>query len=344
MDRNSKKTYTILLFSDSAETPRKVVVPGAVAKCLLIALSVVIVLGSSVLVDYVQLLFEKNQTRWLRTENQYLKEQFKDVEGKLVALETSLERVESFSSKLKLITNIGSADRQLELTLPMRSDAPSAQVSPQALPQGSSQSPVPQRWPANIGPVEGYFQKESYNSPVQNSGDSVAIQSNYSTISVRMDKVLRGTELREKESLQLWKDLSDKNDILLTTPSIRPTGGWISSTFGTRSSPFSGDLSQHKGLDIAADSGTPIVAPASGIVSYASFDEGYGKLISIDHGHGIVTRFGHCSQMYVKVGQQVRRGDIIGAVGTTGRSTGPHLHYEVRLGGVPVNPEKFILE
>jgi murein DD-endopeptidase MepM/ murein hydrolase activator NlpD len=341
MDRNSKKTYTILLFSDSAEMPKKVVVPGAVAKCGVIALGVLIVLGSSVFVDYVQLLFEKNQTRWLRTENLYLKEQFKDVEGKLVALETSLERVESFSKKLKLITNIGSADRELELTLPMRPDAaPDGQSATQPTAQAAPQ----QRWPASIGPIEGYFEKESYNSPVQNSGDSVAIQSNYSTISVRMDKVLRGTELREKEALQLWKDLSDKNDILLTTPSIRPTGGWISSTFGTRSSPFSGDLSQHKGLDIAADSGTPIVAPASGIVSYASFDEGYGKLISIDHGHGIVTRFGHCSQMYVKVGQQVRRGDIIGAVGTTGRSTGPHLHYEVRLGGVPVNPEKFILE
>lgn len=334
MDQSSKKTYTILLFSDSADAPRKMVIPGYLARCGVIVLGILIILGSSVLVDYVQLLVEKNQTRWLRTENIYLKEQFKDVEGKLVALETSLERVENFSKKLKLITNVGSADRQLELTLPMRPDAePSAQAAPI------------QRWPANIGPIEGYFEKEAYKSPVDsNPAESMAIQSNYSTISVRMDKVLRGTELREKEALQLWKDLSDKNDILLTTPSIRPTGGWISSTFGTRSSPFSGDLSQHKGLDIAADSGTPIVAPASGIVSYASYDEGYGKLISIDHGHGIVTRFGHCSQMYVKVGQQIRRGDIIGAVGSTGRSTGPHLHYEVRLGGVPVNPEKFILE
>lgn len=333
MDKSSKKTYTILLFSDSAEAPRKLIIPGTLARCGVVVLGFLIVLGSSVLVDYVQLLVEKNQTRWLRTENQYLKEQFKDVEGKLVALETSLERVENFSKKLRLITNVGSSDRQLELTLPMRPDA-----------EPSAQNTTGQRWPANIGPIEGYFDKE-YKSPTGTSNDeSVAIQSNYSTISVRMDKVLRGTELREKEALQLWKDLSDKNDILLTTPSIRPTGGWISSTFGMRSSPFSGDLTQHKGLDIAADSGTPIIAPASGIVSYASFDEGYGKLISIDHGHGIVTRYGHCSQMYVKVGQQVRRGDIIGAVGTTGRSTGPHLHYEVRMGGVPINPEKFILE
>ena len=333
MSQGPKKTYTILLFSDSADTPKKVVIPGYLLRCGVIVLGLLVMFGTSMLVDYVQLLVEKNHTRWLRTENIYLKEQFKDVEGKLIALETSLERVENFSKKLRLITNVGSADRQLELTLPVRPDAePSAQTAPG-------------RWPANIGPIEGYFDKEKYRSPVDSaSGESVAIQSNYSTISVRMDKVLRGTELREKEALQLWKDLSDKNDILLTTPSIRPTGGWISSTFGMRSSPFSGDMSQHKGLDIAADSGTPIVAPASGIVSYASYDEGYGKLISVDHGHGIVTRYGHCSQMYVKVGQQIRRGDVIGAVGTTGRSTGPHLHYEVRLGGVPVNPEKFILE
>lgn len=333
MTKGPKKTYTILLFSDSADTPKKVVIPGYLLRCCVIFTALLLTFGTSILVDYVQLLVEKSQTRWLRTENQYLKEQFKDVEGKLVALETSLERVENFSRKLRLITNVGSADRELELTLPMREGEPSAQAQPAG------------RWPANIGPIEGYFDKDKYPSPTETAnGESVAIQSNYSTISVRMDKVLRGTELREKESLQLWKELSDKNDILLTTPSIRPTGGWISSTFGMRSSPFSGDLSQHKGLDIAADSGTPITAPASGIVSYASYDEGYGKLISIDHGHGIVTRYGHCSQMYVKVGQHVRRGDVIGAVGTTGRSTGPHLHYEVRLGGVPVNPEKFILE
>jgi murein DD-endopeptidase MepM/ murein hydrolase activator NlpD len=103
-------------------------------------------------------------------------------------------------------------------------------------------------------------------------------------------------------------------------------------------------MSQHRGLDIAADIGTPIRSPATGIVTAATVDSGYGKVITVDHGHGIVTRYGHCSQMYVKAGQKVRRGDVIGAVGNTGRSTGPHLHYEVRLQGVPVNPERYILE
>lgn len=332
MKSGSKKTYTILLFSNSADAPKKFVVPSSLVYCVGIIGAILIVFGTSVLVDYTQLLFEKNQAHWLRTENRFLKEQFKEIEGQLVALENSLERVDSFSRKLRLITNIGAPDRELELSVPIN-------------PIGTEDMKTVQgRWPANIGPIEGFFDKQEYKSPPSNGELSVAMKSDYSQIAVRMENVIKGTDLKEKDVLQLWKELSDKNDILLSTPSIRPALGWITSNFGTRSSPFSGDTSLHKGLDIAADNGTPIRAPASGVVSFVGFDEGYGKSVSIDHGHGIVTRFAHCSQLYTKIGQRVRRGDVLAAVGNTGRSTGPHLHYEVRLNGVPVNPEKYILE
>lgn len=334
MSLKPKKTFTILLFSNSADQPKKFVISSTMIYCGLIVAGFAFLLSSSMFVDYVQLLIEKNHARWLRTENQYLKEQFRDVEVKLSALENSLERVDNFSKKLKLITNIDAPDRELELSVPIRQDA----AEPSVTMEGGS------RWPSQIGPIEGFFNKSEYKSPTDEGVLSAAIKSDYSTVSVRMDRVIHGTELKEKEVMQLWKDLSDKNDLLLSTPSIRPTMGWISSNFGTRSSPFTGDTTIHKGLDIAADMGASIRAPASGVVSYSGMDEGYGKLISVDHGHGIVTRFAHCSQIYVKVGQRVRRGDVIGAVGNTGRSTGPHLHYEVRLNGVPVNPEKYILE
>ncbi len=100
----------------------------------------------------------------------------------------------------------------------------------------------------------------------------------------------------------------------------------------------------HAGLDVAASPGSPVYAPADGVVSFVGYDEGYGKLISIDHGYGVNTRFGHNSQIYVQVGQRVSRWDVIGAVGSTGRSTGPHLHYEVRINGTAVNPANFILD
>ena len=100
----------------------------------------------------------------------------------------------------------------------------------------------------------------------------------------------------------------------------------------------------HQGLDIAASPGSPIFAPADGVVSFAGFDAGYGKLVSIDHGYGVVTRFGHTSQIFVEVGQKIHRHDIVAAVGSTGRSTGPHVHYEVRVNNVPVDPQNYVLD
>ncbi len=100
----------------------------------------------------------------------------------------------------------------------------------------------------------------------------------------------------------------------------------------------------HNGLDVAAAPGSPVYAPADGVISFAGFDESYGKLVSIDHGYGVMTRFAHNSQIYVQVGQRVTRWDVIAAVGNTGRSTGPHLHYEVRVNNVPVDPINFILD
>ena len=100
----------------------------------------------------------------------------------------------------------------------------------------------------------------------------------------------------------------------------------------------------HEGLDIAANPGTPVVAPADGMVTYAGYDAGYGKLIVIDHGYGVETRYGHNSEIQVAVGQKVRHGQRIAAVGSTGRSTGPHLHYEVRVNGQPIDPLNYILE
>lgn len=142
----------------------------------------------------------------------------------------------------------------------------------------------------------------------------------------------------------LYDILDEKRSILESTPSIRPTTGWVSSHFGARTSPFTGRNSFHKGYDIANHAGTPIVAPADGVVTYAGSRGTMGIMISIDHGHGMVTRYGHLSKTLKKRGEKVKRGDKIALMGNTGRSTGPHLHYEVRLNGMPVNPEKYILD
>lgn len=127
-------------------------------------------------------------------------------------------------------------------------------------------------------------------------------------------------------------------------PSIMPTSGWLSSQFTrSRFHPILHENRPHKGIDVVAPTGSPIVAPASGRVVYARSDKGYGLSVEIDHGNGIRTKFAHCSRLAVRAGQRVTRGQLIAAVGSTGLSTAPHLHYEILVNGVPVDPLKYVL-
>jgi len=148
---------------------------------------------------------------------------------------------------------------------------------------------------------------------------------------------------QQKGFESLIKYLEDQRNLLSSTPAISPTKGWITSEFGYRISPFTGLREFHKGLDIATRLGTPIISTADGTVTFAG-NQGYlGNLIVIDHGHGMVTHYGHVKETLKKRGEKVKRGDTIALVGVSGRSTGPHVHYTVLFKGVPVNPKKYIL-
>ena len=154
---------------------------------------------------------------------------------------------------------------------------------------------------------------------------------------------LKGAASRQETSLQMLIEyFEDKRSLYASTPSVWPVRGWVTSPFGNRTSPFSGILKFHEGMDIATQTGTPVVAPADGVVIKAGFSTGYGNMVEISHGYGLRTVFGHNSRLNVKAGQQVKRGDVISYVGDTGSSTGPHLHYEVRVNGLPVNPVKYM--
>lgn len=125
-------------------------------------------------------------------------------------------------------------------------------------------------------------------------------------------------------------------------PNLWPVQGQVTGSFGQRIDPFNGEGAFHSGVDIGTGYGTPIIAPADGVVTLTEVLGGYGKAIMIDHGNGISTRYGHLSGFAVAAGQHVHRGDVIGYVGESGRSTGPHLHYEVRINDIPVNPYKYL--
>ena len=138
-------------------------------------------------------------------------------------------------------------------------------------------------------------------------------------------------------------DVDKRNQLAAATPSIWPTHGWLSSSMGNRADPFTGEKDFHPGLDISADKGDPVYATADGKVVNASAAGNYGNLVILDHGYGLETRYGHLSAFKVELGQTVKRGDLVGLVGSTGRATSSHLHYEVRANGRILNPLQLLL-
>lgn len=170
-------------------------------------------------------------------------------------------------------------------------------------------------------------------------GTLPALQSPENTFGLLRD-LLQGIE----SGLSSMKtDVDKRNALAAATPSIWPTHGWLTSRVGSRPDPITGDKDFHQGLDISADQGTEVYATADGTVAHAAVEGGYGNLIVLDHGYGLETRYGHLSKYNVKQGDKVKRGDVVGFVGSTGRATGAHLHYEVRVNGRLLNPLQLLM-
>ena len=149
--------------------------------------------------------------------------------------------------------------------------------------------------------------------------------------------------LRSASALALPSRRTRSPLAITSPPTIWPVDGRLIGSFGARTDPFSGEGAFHKGVDLGAPSGTPVRATGDGLVVFADMESGYGKLIVIDHGGGLETYYAHLSRFFVHSGEEVRRGEMLGAVGSTGRVTAPHLHYEVRIGGAPVNPYRYLV-
>ncbi|MEO0071221.1 MAG: M23 family metallopeptidase [candidate division WOR-3 bacterium] len=158
-----------------------------------------------------------------------------------------------------------------------------------------------------------------------------------------VDELLRRAKFAQHSLLEINRTLSQHQERLRYLPSIWPVQGWVTSGFGYRQDPFSGRREMHEGMDIVAPRGTPIVAPADGRVVYSGWKAGYGRTVEIDHGWGVRTFFAHCQELKVTNGKRVKRGEVIATVGSSGLTTGNHLHYGVQLNGSWVNPGDYIL-
>lgn len=330
------RTYTFFIVNTRTGQTRKLSISISLLRLgtlfgLIVAL--IILAGT---VDYVGLLLQSLENKRLKIENVQLKKQFQIVESKVDALDNSLERVKTFTTKLKIITNLDTEEKMVNLTKGAKPSAGQATEEYEPMDARAGEEEIVQQ-------EQPFIEEKPLN---ENRGEvaSATSSKDYSTLVVRIDRAVKETQLREQSVIELWESLSERQSLLNSTPNIKPARGWLTSKFGYRMNPFTGKRSMHAGLDIAAAPGSPVYAPADGVVMFAGYDESYGKLVSIDHGYGVTTRFGHNSQIYVHVGQRVSKWDVISAVGNTGRSTGPHLHYEVRVNGTPVDPINYVLD
>jgi murein DD-endopeptidase MepM/ murein hydrolase activator NlpD len=193
--------------------------------------------------------------------------------------------------------------------------------------------------------------------PVVGAGGGGEFESESLARSMRLEKeqllarvdreieLLEGTTRQQEARFsELKRFLENKRHRLLATPSIWPVRGWVTAGFGYRRSPFTGAKQLHEGLDIATPLGTPVVSPGEGTVLFSGHMPGWGNVLVLNHGYGFRTFYAHNSRNLVSPGQKVRRGEVIAYVGSTGQSTGPHLHYEVLVNGVPRDPLNYIID
>ena len=334
MSLNPRKTITIYFMTNDEKQTRKITLPMSYFKLGIFILSFAIVTLFAGFIDYFGLLAQSVENRKLKVENVNLQKKFQVVEGKLESLQSGLDRVGAMTNKLKLITDTHLKDRAERLNFPSQVNA--------AQKKGME--------PTDRLSTEDFIEQDpniAVENPVNTIRGELASErssANYTTLLIKIDEAVKDSMLKEQSVMELWEALSDSQSILAATPSIKPTRGPIGSRFGFRIDPINGKTKMHAGLDIVASPGTLVRAPADGVVSFAGWDDQYGKLVSIDHGYGVLTRYAHNSQIFVQVGQKLSKYDVISAVGSTGRSTGPHLHYEVRVNGVPVDPTNYILD
>lgn len=200
---------------------------------------------------------------------------------------------------------------------------------------------------ANLEPIDPQVHAVGIGGP-RPAADSVERSSvlleNAGQVKIDLNAMIRRAHLLTRSFREAAESLTVHTERLAATPSIMPTQGWLTSAFARlRDHPILHEARPHEGLDITAPMGSPIEATANGTVVFSGWETGYGNLVVIDHGFGIVTKFAHASKLMVRVGDKVHRGQAIALVGNTGLSTGPHLHYEVHVNGRPVDPVKFVL-
>jgi len=301
---------TFMVIPERTRRVHKWIVPFALLRLGMVLVAIMLVVGSVLSVDYLRVLGRMAENKRLKGENFKLRQELQLIKNRVESMESTLDRVRDYAKKLQVMT--GDTNHKASDLMPQGPiDVPASRRPSQMMggePHSDLRAPRSSRWARLANDVEGLHQ------------EGIAMETALASI---------------------HSNLLARSSLLDATPTLLPLRGWISSGFGYRRHPYDGTLRMHSGVDIAAEPGTPIRAPADGTVIFSGYREGYGKVVVIDHGYGIRTLFAHNSKLFVNFTERIKRGAILSEVGSTGHSTGPHLHYEIRKNGVPINPITF---
>ena len=333
--KESEDTLTVIIFRGARSNPWRLKFRKSLVKYAMIVGFVLLLVQGGVITHYVYQWSQLSELGEIKQE-----------------LTTSRARTSNFSTEVdgmkKRMLVLETLNRKLQTMFGLEADE--IQGLPSGLPgQGGEELPFEEM------PYDGLQEAASSSelkSSIEKTGISPEVSGSKSTMDRKISEIKAGLEwLNQQTELesQILEELSaaaqQKADQWASIPSIWPVKGALTSKFGPRVSPFTGKKALHAGIDIGAPTGTEVRSPAAGKVVVAAYDGRMGKFIRIDHGYGIETTYGHLSKIHVKYGDKVRRGDLVGLVGSTGKfSTGPHLHYQVAVNDRVVDPVHYILD
>ena len=349
--------FTIMIIPDQGKGVRSFRIPKMLFRTLVLVSIILMFVLLILTYDYRGILKQMYENRHLSTENTQLKKQIQIFNMKIDSLAKDIERIQNFEKKLRIISGI----EQIDMTKPLiqqesDEDAPSERIPTSKIDTKNIQdSNNFKDRPEFIQLKKLYEQKitEAFNLNIGHPytrewnelmNKSFLLAARYAEFDYKYQILKNHVGSLEINVHKLDQYLLDKNSFLSSTPTLLPVKGWVTSYYGPRISPISNRLKMHEGIDIGARPGTPILAPADGVVTYAGHKPGFGKFIQLDHGHGVETIYAHAKTLTVDSGRIVTRGEQLATIGSTGYSTGPHVHYEVRINGTPVDPLFFILE
>lgn len=365
----SNRFYTILVVPEKTQKVKKVVVPSLVVKSGVALTAFLSVLGLIMILDYANVMSQITENKKLKVENRELRERVQIFKDKIITIDNTLDRVKTFATKLRIITNIEES--------PVNSTpaaTPSPIPSPPILPtreadhtstnsidadtdtEFTENSSAPEVKMGVVSDPEADKSKrknliaslmtDAAISPLtlSDADSSLFVKAEFEKLDQAYGEINHFASETETEVQFILDKLSEKRAQIAGTPTKLPTLGYITSEYGVRINPYEGRRKMHEGIDIANRFGADVIAPANGLVSFAGNKSGYGKVVIVDHGNGLETYYAHLSRYTVRDGMRVKRGQLVGSVGNSGHSTGPHLHYEVRANGLPVDPCWYILD